>query len=177
MMRGFEGSAAKLPRTVAEMAGVTGMTETAKAAGGSAAKLPRTVAKMAGVMIVVAILGMVMTGCRSGKTVTVERIAEREKTLSVEVHDTTVVYDSTGVRVKGDTVFVDRWHTKMRTIVKHDTLRTETRDSIPYRVVVERKRTLAETAGEWIKGGVVGIGLVIGLFIIYKRWRKMKEPP
>ena len=67
--------------------------------------------------VVIVLALMVLCGC-TPKTVTVERLVEREKKITAEVHDTTVVYDSTGVRVMGDTVFVDRWHTKTRTVVK-----------------------------------------------------------
>ena len=123
--------------------------------------------------VVIVLTMMALLGC-TPKTVTVERVVEREKKITAEVHDTTVVYDSTGVRVMGDTVFVDRWHTKTRTVVKRDTIKTETRDSIPYRVAVEKERSLTDKACEWGKGAVVG-GIIVGGGICFWWWRKRRR--
>lgn len=50
----------------------------------------------------------------------------------------TIIYDSIYIRERGDTVYIDRWHTRYRDrlIAEHDTVRITQRDSIPYPVEV-----------------------------------------
>lgn len=82
----------------------------------------------------------VLYGCATPKVVTIEKVKTEEHTILDYAHDTLIIKDSIYVREKGDTVFVDRWHTRDRVI---ETCRVDSFvsvDSIPYpvEVIVEK---------------------------------------
>lgn len=98
----------------------------------------------------------------------------------VYVHDSIVVHDTERVYVKGDTVFVDRWHEreKERRVVVHDTL-TAWRDTTitvtvreTERVEVPRKLTWGQKAlmrMGWLAVAGVAAGAYTGLRVVRKR--------
>ena len=107
---------------------------------------------------IIAVVAMaIFTGCRTTRYVPV--ISQHTDTLIHTVHhrDSIHITDSTVIREKGDTVFVDRWHTRWHDRTLHDTIYQARHDSIPvpYKVTeyVERKRS----AMEW---GLIIIGIV-----------------
>ena len=59
--------------------------------------------------------------------------------LSRNIRDSIYVHDSTMVREKGDTVLVERWHTRYREKMAHDTIYKSRVDSIPAPYPVEKK--------------------------------------
>jgi hypothetical protein len=59
--------------------------------------------------------------------------------LSRNIRDSIYVHDSTMVREKGDTVLVERWHTRYREKLAHDTIYKSRVDSIPAPYPVEKK--------------------------------------
>lgn len=100
------------------------------------------------VCLAFALLGWLLTGCTTTKYVPV--IETHTDTLIHTVHhrDSIHVTDSTVIREKGDTVFVDRWHTRWHDRTLHDTIYQARQDSIPvpYKVTeyVERRRSPME---------------------------------
>lgn len=59
--------------------------------------------------------------------------------LSRNIRDSIYVHDSIRVREKGDTVLVERWHTRYREKLAHDTIYKSRVDSIPAPYPVEKK--------------------------------------
>lgn len=59
--------------------------------------------------------------------------------LSRNIRDSIYVHDSIHVREKGDTVIVERWHTRYREKLAHDTIYKSRVDSIPAPYPVEKK--------------------------------------
>ena len=59
--------------------------------------------------------------------------------LSRNILDSIYVHDSIHVREKGDTVLVERWHTRYREKLAHDTIYKSRVDSIPAPYPVEKK--------------------------------------
>lgn len=115
-----------------------------------------------------------LTGCK-----TRERIVEnvRIDTLIHAVHhrDSIYLHDSTYVRERGDTLYIERWHTAWRDRVRTDTVRVCHTDSVPvpYPVTeyVERKRS----AVEW---GLIITGIVALLGgIVWIAWRLKRFLP
>ena len=109
------------------------------------------------VCLAFALLGWLLSGCTTTKYVPITET--RTDTLIHTVHhrDSIHITDSTIIREKGDTVFVDRWHTRWHDRTLHDTIYQARHDTIPnpYPVekVVERKRS----SMEW---GLIIIGIV-----------------
>jgi hypothetical protein len=75
-------------------------------------------------------------GCKSVETVVVKE--HHTDTLMITKHqrDSVWLHDSIRVTEKGDTVRIEKWHTKYIEKAVHDTLYQSKRDSIPYPVEV-----------------------------------------
>lgn len=101
-----------------------------------------------GAGIVVLLLCLLTGSCTTTKFVPV--IEHHTDTLMKyrSIRDSIYVHDSIHVREKGDTVTVERWHTRWRDRWHSDTVYVSRRDSVPvpYEVVkeVERQRTTSE---------------------------------
>ncbi len=115
-----------------------------------------------------------LTGCK-----TRERIVEHVRTDTLiqlrHQRDSIYVHDSTYVHERGDTLYIERWHTAWRDRVRTDTVRVSHTDSIPvpYPVTeyVERKRSVIE----W---GLIIIGIVTLMGgIVWTAWRLKKYLP
>ena len=115
-----------------------------------------------------------LTGCK-----TRERIVEHVRTdtlVQLRHHrDSIYVHDSTYVRERGDTLYIERWHTAWRDRVRTDTVRVSHTDSVPvpYPVTeyVERKRSAVE-CGLLITGIVALLG-----GIVWTAWRLKRYLP
>ena len=117
-------------------------------------------------LIACAIISMLLCGCRSTRCVPVESVRTEYKDRVVMRHDTVrdsvmrlrdvYRHDSVAVMMRGDTVFVDRWHTLLqssslqnraeRSKAVHDTLYVTRTDSVMVPMPVERKLTKWERA-------------------------------
>lgn len=88
---------------------------------------------------------LLLTGCTTTQYVPVETV--RTDTLKVTKYerDSIYIHDSTIVREKGDTMLIEKWHTRWRDRWLHDTVYQSRVDSVqkPYPVTeyVERKRS------------------------------------
>lgn len=111
--------------------------------------------------LIACVIISLLCGCRTTRYVPVESVRTEYKDRVVAVHDTvrdsvlmsSDVYrhDSVSVRMQGDTVYVERWHTLMlnsqlrnraeRSKAAHDTLYVTKTDSVRVPVPVERKLT------------------------------------
>lgn len=87
-------------------------------------------------VLLAAIVLMLFTGCKHVEYVTVPE----HHTDTLYVHqterDSIYLHDSTFVRVGGDTVFIEKWHTQYRDRWRTDTLRQVRIDSVAYPVEV-----------------------------------------
>lgn len=96
-----------------------------------------------------------LTGCK-----TRERIVEHVRTDTLiqlrHERDSIYLHDSTYVRERGDTLYIERWHTSWRDRVRTDTVRVSHTDSVPvpYAVEVvkevERPLTWWQTTRLWL---------------------------
>ena len=119
----------------------------------------------------------ILMGCRTTRTVTVEKV--RTDTLMVlkHTHDSIYMHDSVIVSEKGDTVKIERWHTRYIEREKHDTIFQATHDTIPKPYPVEKLVAAPLTWWQqtrlylanillWFVG-IVGIGWFV-------RWKLLK---
>ena len=130
-------------------------------------------------MLIILLAGFVLIGlgaCRSVKYVPVESVRHDSVFVSLYQRDSIYQHDSVFIKEKADTLLIERWHTRWRDRVSHDTLYMSKTDTIRIPVPVERKLTKAErtyiTIGKWSVGAVTGLVLAAICFIFYKRrWK------
>ena len=116
-------------------------------------------------VIIGTVLCAMLFGCTTTKYVPV--IEHRTDTVRItqQQRDSIYLHDSIRVSEKGDTVTIDRWHTKYIERTTHDTIYQSRHDTIPqpYKVTeyVERKRSTME----W---GLIALGTIALLcFIVW----------
>ena len=136
--------------------------------------------------IVACIIISMFVGCKSVKYIPVETVRTNTQYKTNTVHDTIIdsvfmhndVYkhDSVITYLRGDTIFVDRWHTiiqttldkgrKLHSNVVHDTIYINKTDSVQVPVPVERKLTKWEKTYNTVKDIFSIIGMIVTLMII-----------
>ena len=112
-----------------------------------------------------------LCGCKAKEVVTVERVRTDTLLWYSNIRDSVVVKDSVYIRDGGDTVVVERWHTRWRERVVKDTVYKSRLDSVPmpYPVVkmVEKELSLWQKirmhAGEAVLA-ILGAGVVLAIF-------------
>ena len=89
-----------------------------------------------------------LTSCTTTRVVTVEKVKTDTTYITKHQRDSVWLHDSIHVTERGDTIRIERWHTKYIEREVHDTLYRATHDSIPvpYEVIKEvpRKSTWFE---------------------------------
>lgn len=111
--------------------------------------------------LIACVIISMLFGCKTTRYVPVESVRTEYKDRVLTVHDTVrdsvlmlndvYRHDSVLIRMKGDTVYVERWHTLLqssslqnraeRSKAAHDTLYVTRTDSVRVPVPVERKLT------------------------------------
>ena len=135
----------------------------------------------AGCMQVVAFVVMLIVGlaicalfgsCTTTKYVTVPEYHTDTLRLSHNVHDSIYVHDSTFIREKGDTFYMERWHTKYVVNEKHDTTYVATHDTIPqpYPVTEYVEKPLSK-----IEKGLMGVGILTLMALVIFVAMKIKR--
>lgn len=83
-------------------------------------------------MVIVVMLTMIwLTSCTTTKYVEVEKVRTDTLIETKLMYDSIHIHDSVHVKEKGDTVWVERWHTKYKEKVLTDTIYQATHDTIP----------------------------------------------
>lgn len=75
-----------------------------------------------------------MTSCKSVEYIEVPVVHTDTVYQSKLVHDSIYQHDSISIRERGDSVWVERWHTRYIERERTDTIYKSVRDSIPYPV-------------------------------------------
>lgn len=114
----------------------------------------------------VVLLGWLLTGCTTTKYVPV--VEHKTDTLMKysSIRDSIYVHDSIHMMEKGDTVTIERWHTRWRDRWQHDTLYISKADSVPKPYPVEVVKKVEKSLTWWQQarmhvGGIVVFGLII----------------
>ena len=117
-------------------------------------------------MLIILLAGFVLIGlgaCRSVRYIPVESVRHDSVVTILHHRDSIYQQDSVYIKEKADTLLIERWHTRWRDRVSHDTLYISKTDTIRIPVPVERKLTKAErtyiTIGKWSVGAVAGLVL------------------
>ena len=125
-------------------------------------------------IIIFAALAMIMVGCKTIEYVpVVEHEVHHDSIYFTQVQrDSIWMHDSISIKEKGDTVRIEKWHTKYIEKQVHDTTYVAKHDSIPvpYEVVkeVERKFSKTEKGLMWL--GILSLigGTIFTAFKIKK---------
>ena len=93
--------------------------------------------------------------------------------------DSVYVHDSVTVTQKGDTILMDRWHTKYVEREVHDTTYISKIDSIPtpypVEVKVEKQLTWWQQARMHIGGVVFWLSIIVAVVALVRWWLKQKK--
>ena len=90
--------------------------------------------------VAVAVFGLLLlTGCTTTKYVPVETVRTDTMKVTKYERDSIYIHDSTIVREKGDTMLIEKWHTRWRDRWMHDTVYQSRVDSVPKPYPVEKR--------------------------------------
>lgn len=111
----------------------------------------------------------VLTGCKTTQYVPV--VEHRTDTMyqSIVQHDSIVQKDSIHIKEQGDTVRIERWHTKYIERHMHDTIREVSHDTVPhpYPVEVIKKEEKPLTLWQQTRMHIGGITLWAAVFALF----------
>ena len=87
----------------------------------------------------VILVALLMAGCKTKeRVVTVEKVRTDTTYITKHQRDSVWLHDSIHVTEKGDTIRIERWHTKYIEKATHDTLYQHKTDSVPVPYPVEK---------------------------------------
>ena len=120
-------------------------------------------------IVVMTIIALLLCSCTKTEYITVEKVRNDTVWQNHTKHDSIWVHDSIHVTDKGDTVRIEKWHTKYVESIRHDTVYKARTDSVPvpYPVIkeVEKPRSKFEK-------GLMGVGILsimaLVIFIAFK---------
>lgn len=129
------------------------------------------------VFIVMLFLGLLLCAllgsCTTERTVTVERVRTDTVRQCLTLRDSIWMHDSIRVTEKGDTVRIEKWHTKYVEKQVHDTIYKSRVDSVPVPHDVIKK--VPRERG-WLEKLLLGIGgaavlaVIIGIVVKIKKF-------
>lgn len=124
--------------------------------------------------LVLVILMLCFASCKT-RTIVVETVRTDTTYIAKHMRDSIYVHDSTYIHDKGDTVLIEKWHTKWRDRAVHDTTYIAKTDSVPvpYPVEVKVPRELFWWQKALQRIGGIALGLML-MWIIWKVWKLWK---
>ena len=90
-----------------------------------------------------------LTGCTTTKVVTVPEVHTDTTYITQHQRDSIWLHDSIHVTERGDTIRIERWHTKYISKEVHDTLYRAKTDSIPVPYEVVRRCRDRDPSWSW----------------------------
>ena len=123
--------------------------------------------KIEGVLVLILgllVLWAMLASCTTERIVTVEKVRTDTTNITKQQRDSIWLHDSIMVSEKGDTVRIEKWHTKYVEKQVHDTLYQSKTDSVPkpYPVIKEVEKPLTKTQrGLMLAGFLAIVGVVI----------------
>ncbi len=113
--------------------------------------------------LMIVAVGLLLTACSSTKVVTVDRVRTDTVKTVRNVRDSIYMHDSIRVTEKGDTVTIERWHTRYRDRLLLDTIYESRTDSVPVPYPVEK---LVERQLSWWQRTQMYAGDVLLLLLL-----------
>jgi hypothetical protein len=130
------------------------------------------------IFVIAALLGWLLTGCTTTKYVPV--VEHKTDTLLCysSIRDSIYVHGSIHVHERGDTVTVDRWHTRWRDRWHSDTVYISKTDSVPRPYPVEGVKEVAKPLTWWQQARLHLADIILVLLAIFagiKLWKYRKK--
>ena len=121
------------------------------------------------VVIIILLACLSFCGCTKTEYVTVEKIRNDTTYITKHQRDSIWLHDSVMVSEKGDTIRIEKWHTKYVSKEVHDTLYLATHDTIPqpYPVTQYVEKPLSKIERALIIIGCLAV-MALLVFIILK---------
>ena len=121
------------------------------------------------VVIIILLACLSFCGCTKTEYVTVEKIRTDTTYITKHQRDSIWLHDSVMVSDKGDTIKIEKWHTKYVSKEVHDTLYLATHDTIPqpYPVTQYVEKPLSTTERVLIIIGCLAV-MALLVFIVLK---------
>ena len=130
-------------------------------------------AGIVGAIIVALLICALFGSCTTTQYVPVPEYHTDTVRISHNTHDSIYVHDSTYIKEKGDTVRIERWHTKYIEKQVHDTIYQSRTDSVPkpypFVKVVERELTTNQN-GLMILGALALMAFIVWIIFKLKRF-------
>ena len=124
------------------------------------------------------IICALLSSCSATKVVEVEKVRTDTTYITKWQRDSLWLHDSIHVTEKGDTVRIERWHTKYVEKQVHDTTYVATHDTIPqpYEVVMEVAAELSwwQRVRLWLGNAVLLALLGVVSYYGWRLWRVFK---
>ncbi len=90
-------------------------------------------------LCLIILVALLLVGCKTKeRVVTVEKVRNDTTYITKHQRDSVWLHDSIHVTEKGDTIRIEKWHTKYIEKATHDTLYQATHDTIPQPYPVEK---------------------------------------
>ena len=121
------------------------------------------------VVIAVLLAILLLTSCKHTEYVTIEKVRNDTTYITKHQRDSIWLHDSVMVCEKGDTVRIEKWHTKYIEKQVHDTTYVATHDTIPqpYPVTQYVEKPLSKMEKSLIFVGIFSLMAVI-VFVVWK---------
>ena len=125
-------------------------------------------------------MAVLLVGCKTKeRVVTVEKVRNDTTYITKHQRDSVWLHDSIHVTEKGDTIRIERWHTKYVEKATHDTLYHATHDTIPqpYPVekLVERELTWWQQTRMHLGEALLALaGIAVVVFVITRKIKGQK---
>lgn len=124
------------------------------------------------VSLLAVIVCCLITSCRSVQYVPIESVRTEIEYRDRLQRDSIHVHDSIHIRDKGDTVFVNRWHTVYKDKQLRDTIYIENTDSVQVLYFVEKQlsrwQSIKMVVGGWAFGIIIVLVLIITGWFAYR---------
>ena len=123
----------------------------------------------------VILVAVLMAGCKTKeRVVTVEKVRNDTTYITKHQRDSVWLHDSIHVTEKGDTIRIEKWHTKYIEKATHDTLYQHKTDSVPVPYPVEKlvERELSwwqQTRMHLCEALLALAGIAVAVFVIRRK--------
>ena len=121
------------------------------------------------------IVCMLLAGCKTTEFVQVPVISRDTLYISTHSRDSIWLHDSILIREKGDTFWVEKWHTKFIEKVVSDTVYKSRVDTVgvpyPLKELVARELSWWQKTLMWMGGWFIGLLGIVGAWLM---WTKKK---
>lgn len=122
------------------------------------------------------IVCVLLAGCKTTEFVQVPVISRDTLYISTHSRDSIWLHDSILIREKGDTFWVEKWHTKFVEKVVSDTVYKSRVDTVgvpyPIKELVARELSWWQKALMWMGGWFMGLIGVVGVWVVCIKTRR-----